>query len=162
MLVAVISDTHIPRRAKAIPESCAEHLRAADLIVHAGDLTTMAVLAELRGYGEVLAVHGNADDEAVRHALPEEVDFDLGGRRVVVVHNAGARIGRLSHLRRRYPEAAAVIFGHSHVPLHEADAHGFQIFNPGSATDRRRMRKHTMGMVRCGEDGVEFTLVELD
>jgi putative phosphoesterase len=162
MLVAVISDTHIPARAKALPEGCVEHLRAADLIVHAGDLTTMAVLAQLRGYGEVLAVHGNADDEAVQEALPEEVDFDLGGRRVVVVHNAGARIGRLPRLRWRYPQAAAVIFGHSHVPVHEADGHGFQIFNPGSATDRRRMPKHTMGMVRCGADGLEFTLVELD
>lgn len=162
MLVAIISDTHIPKRAKALPATCVERLRAADLIVHAGDLTAMPMLAQLRGYGELLAVHGNADDAAVQEALPAEVEFELCGRQVVVVHNGGARIGRLARLRRRYPNAAAVIFGHSHVPLHETGPDGFQIFNPGSATDRRRAPQHTMGVVGCGEDGVEFRFVALD
>jgi uncharacterized protein len=162
VLVAIISDTHIPRRAKALPSSCLPHLRAADLIVHVGDVTTMPVLEQIRGYGEVVAVHGNADDAAVTGALPEQLDLDLAGRRVVVIHNGGPRLGRVGRLRRRYPGADAVIFGHSHVPLHETDADGFQLFNPGSATDRRRQPKHTMGLARCSADGVEFELVALD
>lgn len=162
MLVAIVSDTHIPRRAKALPLSCVEHLRAADLIVHAGDLTTMPVLEELRTYGEVRGVHGNADDAAVQEALPARIDLDLDGQRVVVIHNGGARVGRLARLRRRYPEAEAVIFGHSHVPLHESDGEGFQIFNPGSATDRRRQPKHTMGVARSSGGRVAFTLMALD
>jgi uncharacterized protein len=162
VLVAIISDTHIPRRAQALPSSCRPHLRAADLIVHAGDVTTISVLEELRGYGDVVAVHGNADDGAVTEALPEQLDLDLAGRRVVVVHNGGARLGRLGRLHRRYAGADAVIFGHSHVPVHETDTDGFQIFNPGSATDRRRQPKHTMGLARCSADGVEFELVALD
>jgi uncharacterized protein len=162
VLVAIISDTHIPRRAKALPTSCLGHLRSADLIVHAGDLIAMPVLEQLRGYGEVAAVRGNADDTAVHEALPEELDLDLAGRRMVVVHNGGARLGRMGRLRRRYPGADAVVFGHSHVPVHETDTDGFQIFNPGSATDRRRQPKHTMGLARCSADRIEFTLVALD
>ncbi|HWF74636.1 MAG TPA: metallophosphoesterase family protein [Solirubrobacteraceae bacterium] len=162
MLVAIISDTHIPKRAKALPGSCREHLRAADLIVHAGDLITMPVLEELRGYGEVVAVQGNADDDVVQEALPEHLELDLAGRRVVVIHNSGPRFGRVGRLRRRYPGADAVIFGHSHIPLHETDTDGFQLFNPGSATDKRRQPKHTMGLARCSADGVKFTLVTLD
>ncbi|MDQ6807032.1 MAG: YfcE family phosphodiesterase [Actinomycetota bacterium] len=162
MLVAIISDTHIPRRAKALPLSAAEHLRAADLIVHVGDLTTIPVLEELRSYGEVVGVHGNADDSAVQEVFPAQLDLDLAGRRVVVIHNGGPRLGRLGRLGRRYPDADAVVFGHSHVPLHETDASGFQIFNPGSATDRRRMPTHTMGLARSDGDRVEFTLVALD
>jgi putative phosphoesterase len=162
VLVAIISDTHIPRRAKVLPPSSLEHLRAADVIVHAGDLTSMPVLEQLRGYGEVVAVRGNADDPALQEALPEQLELDLGGRRVVVVHNGGARLGRLGRLHRRYLGADAVIFGHSHVPVHETYADGFQIFNPGSATDRRRQPKHTMGLAECSADGVEFTLVALD
>jgi hypothetical protein len=163
VLVAIISDTHIPRRAKALPASCVERLRAADLIVHAGDLTTMPVLEELREYGEVVAVHGNADDCAVQAALPERLDLDLAGRRVVVVHDGGRRIGRLARLRRKFSGAEAVIFGHSHMPLHETSAEGdFQIFNPGSATDRRREPKHTMGLAHASSDRLEFELVALD
>jgi hypothetical protein len=162
VLVALISDTHIPRRARGLPERCVERLRAADLIIHAGDLITSAVLTQLREYGDVAAVHGNADDAEVQQALPCEIGIDLCGRQVVVVHDAGPRIGRLPRLRRRYPEADAVIFGHSHIPVHETDAHGFQIFNPGSPTDRRRARNHTMGLVRPSGHGLAFELLALD
>jgi putative phosphoesterase len=137
-------------------------LREADLIVHAGDLSTMPVLEELRGYGDVLAVRGNADEAAVQEVLPDHVVFDLAGSRVVVVHDGGRRVGRLARLRRKFPDADAVIFGHSHLPLLEADSRGFQIFNPGSPTDRRRAPRHTMGLARAGAEGVQFELIALD
>jgi putative phosphoesterase len=162
VLVAIIADTHIPRRAKALPGRCIEHLRAADLIIHAGDLSTMSVLEELRGYGEVVAVHGNADDPDVQAALPAELELDLGGRQFVVVHNSGACGGRLTRLEQEYPSADAVIFGHSHLPLHETTGTGFQIFNPGSPTDRRSAPGHTMGLARVSGARVAFELVELD
>jgi putative phosphoesterase len=161
MDVAVISDTHLPRGTRALPAACVERLRAADLIVHAGDLMTMAVLEELRGYGEVVGVQGNVDDVAVRMALPQRLDLDLEGAKVVVVHHGGPAAGRLERMRRKYPGADAVIFGHSHTPLHETGPDGFQIFNPGSPTEKRRAPSHTMGLARAREGRIAFELVDL-
>jgi putative phosphoesterase len=162
VLIAIIADTHLPRGERRIPPSCIERLRGADLIVHAGDLVTLLVLGELKALGEVVAVHGNADDREVRAALPTTAEIQADGAVIVVVHNGGPRIGRLSRLRRRFPEADAVIFGHSHMPLHERSEDGFQIFNPGSATDRRRAPRHTMGMARSAKGTLSFELVDLD
>jgi hypothetical protein len=162
MLVAVISDTHLPRGTRALPGACVEWLRKADLIVHAGDLTAMSVLEELRSYGEVAAVHGNADEKEVREALPAQLELVLDGSRLAVIHDGGRRAGRLERLRRRFPDAASVVFGHSHIPAHERARDGFQIFNPGSPTDRRRSPHHTMGIVRTGPTGLIFELIKLD
>ena len=139
-----------------------KRLCAADLIVHAGDLTTLAVLEELRGYGKVEAVRGNVDEDSLRMKLPAQLELDLGGRRVGVIHDGGRRIARLERLRRTFPDAEAVIFGHSHIPLHETDADGFQIFNPGSPTDRRRSPGHTMGLARADRARLSFELIDLD
>jgi uncharacterized protein len=125
-------------------------------------MTTMAVLAELREYGKVAAVHGNVDDDALRMALPAQLELDLAGRRVGVIHDGGRRIARLERLRRMFPDAEAVIFGHSHLPLHDTDAEGFQIFNPGSPTDRRGAPRHTMGMAHVDRSRLSFELIDLD
>jgi uncharacterized protein len=160
--IAIISDTHMPRGARALPAPCVERLKAADLIVHAGDLMTMAVLDELRSYGKVAAVQGNVDDVEVRMALPQRLDLDLEGARVVVVHDGGPAAGRLQRMRLKYPDADAVIFGHSHMPLHETAEDGFQIFNPGSPTEKRRAPTHTMGLARAREGRITFELLSLD
>jgi putative phosphoesterase len=162
MLLAVISDTHLPRGARALPEACIDRLRTADLIIHAGDLTAPSVLEELRTYGEVVGVHGNVDDACVIDALPAELELDVGDCRLAVVHDAGRRTGRLERLGRRFPDADAVIFGHSHIPLYERGSDGFQIFNPGSPTDRRRSAHHTMGIARAAGGRLKFTVIELD
>ncbi len=162
MLVAVISDTHLPRGKRSLPPSCIERLCDADLIIHAGDLTALEVLDQLRGYGEVLAVRGNADAEEARARLPEELELDLNGSRVAVVHDSGRRTGRRERLRRRFPTADAVIFGHSHLPLHEVGEDGFQIFNPGSPTDKRRAPHPTMGLATASERGLRFELLGLN
>ncbi len=70
MEIAIVADTHMPRGSRRLPEACVARLRAADLIIHAGDLIEFSVLEELRGYGRVIAVHGNVDDPEVRMALP--------------------------------------------------------------------------------------------
>jgi len=138
-------------------------LRTADAIVHAGDLSTPAVLAELEALGPpVHAVHGNVDDEALRARLPEVTEVRAGGAILAVVHDAGPARGRLARLRRRFPDADAVVFGHSHIPLHERGPDGFQIFNPGSPTERRRQPRHTMGLAEVADGAVRFTLVGLD
>src|SRR5690349_11911599 len=105
MQIAIISDTHMPRRGRALPEECVRRCRDADLIIHAGDICTLAVLDELRRLGPVTAVHGNVDDAWVRAALPAVQTVDAGGRRIVVTHDGGSRRGRLERLRHRFPEA---------------------------------------------------------
>ena len=161
MRLAIISDTHLPRGRRALPERCVAELRAADLILHAGDVATAAVLEEIRALGPpVHAVRGNVDDATLAD-LPEELVVDAGDARIAMVHDAGPAQGRLARLRRRFPDADAVVFGHSHIPLHEGEG-GFQIFNPGSPTDRRRQPVHTMGLAEVGGQHVAFRHLALD
>jgi uncharacterized protein len=162
VLLAIVADTHMPRGARRLPDRCLQRLQAADLIIHAGDLCTREVLRELEAHAPVAAVHGNVDSAEVRGLLPEARTVDAAGARIAVVHDAGPARGRVARLRRRFPEADAVVFGHSHLPLHERDASGLQIFNPGSPTERRRAPRHTMGMARARDGRVEFELVALD
>jgi predicted phosphodiesterase len=95
--------------------------------------------------------------------LPSARLVQAGGVRIAMTHDAGPAGGRLQRLRARFADVDAVVFGHSHIPLHERDpGSGFQIFNPGSPTDRRRQPVHTMGLARVGEDAtVTFEHVEL-
>ena len=161
MLIAVISDTHMPRGARRLPDACVERLEAADLILHAGDVMTAATLAEFELIGPPLvAVHGNVDDEELRCQLPAERVVEASGVRIAMVHDAGPRQGRLARMRRRFPACDAVVFGHSHLPLHE-QSDRFQIFNPGSPTERRRAPAHTMGLARVAGGRVSFELVAL-
>jgi putative phosphoesterase len=160
MQIAIISDTHMPRGERRLPEACVARLRAADLIIHAGDLMRLSVLEELRTLGRVVAVYGNVDDAPVRAALPEQAVVDCEGARLAVIHDAGPATGRLARLRARFPDADAAIFGHSHIPLLERAA-AFQIFNPGSPTERRRSPRHTMGIATVTEGRVDFELLAL-
>jgi len=152
MRVVVVSDTHAPRRWKSCPPAVAAHLRGADLILHAGDVCTAAVLDELSDYAPVRAVLGNNDGRDVADwGAPPELELDLGGLPAAMIHDSGARTGRLPRMRRRFPGARLVVFGHSHIPLSEADGQ-VRIFNPGSPTDRRGQPQGTIGVVRI-EDG---------
>jgi len=130
----------------------ARHLRRADLILHAGDVCTAAVLDELAGYAPVRAVRGNNDGPDVASwGAPDVAELDLGGLSVAVLHDSGPSAGRLRRMRRRFPAADLVVFGHSHIPLDES-GDGLRIFNPGSPTDRRRQPRGTIGLLRI-EDG---------
>ncbi|HEX5782403.1 MAG TPA: metallophosphoesterase family protein [Solirubrobacteraceae bacterium] len=160
--LAVISDTHLPRGARVLPEACLEQLRAADVILHAGDLMELSVLAELEALGPpVHAVRGNVDSAELQARLPLTRVVDAGGVRIAMVHDAGPADGRLGRLRRRFPDADAVVFGHSHIPLHE-ERDDFAIFNPGSPTERRRSPRHTMGIATAADGRVSFELLNLD
>ena len=162
MRLAVISDTHLPRGARALPERCVELIRGADLLLHAGDVSTAEVLAEFERIGPpVAAVQGNIDSAELRERLPLERVVEAEGARIAMLHDAGPRRGRLERMRARFPDADAVVFGHSHMPLHE-ERDGFQIFNPGSPTDRRRQPSHTMGMATVEGGRIAFETVFLD
>jgi uncharacterized protein len=163
MLIAVISDTHLPRGARRLPDACVEAIAGADLLLHAGDFVSLDILRELEALGpRVAAVHGNVDSAELRGLLPAERVVEAGETRIALVHDAGPGRGRLERMRRRFGDRAqAVVFGHSHLPLHERAEDGFQIFNPGSPTERRRAPVHTMGMARVHGDRLEFQLVEL-
>ena len=149
MRIAIISDTHMPRGTRRVPDACTEAMRGADLIVHAGDLSGVEVLTWLESLGPpVRAVKGNVESAEVRARLPETVEFGVDGCRVAVVHDAGPAKRRLERMRIRFPDADAVVFGHSHIPLHE-ELDGFQIFNPGSPTERRRSPRHSFGVAEA-------------
>jgi uncharacterized protein len=162
MRVVVLSDTHAPRRWKACPAAVAEQLGGADRILHAGDVCTSVVLDQLAQYAPVTAVIGNNDDGSVAAwgATPT-AEFDLAGLRVAMIHDSGQAAGRLARMRRMFPVAGLVVFGHSHIPLDQAER-GLRIFNPGSPTDRRRQPHGTLGVLTV-EDGalVQARLVEV-
>jgi putative phosphoesterase len=161
VLIAIISDTHMPRGARRLPAEFVERIAAADLLLHAGDFATVEVLRELESIGPPVAgVHGNVDTAELRRLLPAERILEAGEARIAMVHDAGPAARRLERMRARFGDrAGAVVFGHSHLPLHEQAGDGFQIFNPGSPTERRRAPDHTMGLARVEGATVEFELI---
>lgn len=150
--VGVVSDTHAPRFWKRMPPRVAEHLAEVDVVLHAGDVCEPGVLDELAALAPVHVVQGNNDDAGVRAwGATDELSLSLGGLRVSMLHDSGPAKGRLPRLRRRFPDADLVVFGHSHIPWEE-EHDGFRIFNPGSPTDKRRQPQGTIGLLRI-EDG---------
>ena len=162
MLIAIISDTHLPSGSRLLPDACVRNIARADAVLHAGDVMTEEALAEIEAIGTpVFAVHGNVDSPGLRRALPREREIDAEEATIAMLHDGGPSKGRFERMRRRFPDADAVVFGHSHLPLHE-QREGFQIFNPGSPTARRRAPRHTMGMALVRDGHVAFELVALD
>jgi hypothetical protein len=94
--------------------------------------------------------------------LPAALVIDAAGTQIAIVHDGGPADRRLSRLQARFPHVDAVVFGHSHIPLHERDpATGFQIFNPGSPTDRRHQPTHTMGLAHADGRTLRFEHLDL-
>jgi uncharacterized protein len=152
MKVAVLADTHAPRYWKACPPEVARRLEGVDLILHAGDVCRATVLEELAAFAPVRVVLGNNDTpDVAAWGAPEALRLDLDGLAAAMVHDAGPAAGRPLRLRRRFPGAELVVFGHSHIPLDlvlGSATDGVRIFNPGSPTDRRRQPRGTMGLLR--------------
>ena len=160
MRIVVLADTHAPRRWRACPPRVAAELRGADLILHAGDVCTASVLAELTQYAPVVAVLGNNDDPDVAlWGAAQTAELSLAGLRVAMLHDSGPSAGRLARMRRAFPAADLVVFGHSHIPLDQS-GYGLRIFNPGSPTDRRRQPHGTLGVLRIADGRLaEATIV---
>lgn len=162
MRVVVLSDTHSPRFWKGCPAAVARHLEGADLILHAGDVCTAGVLDELAAYAPVQVVLGNNDGpDVAAWGAPETCELDLDGLAVAMVHDSGPAAGRVARLRRRFPAADLVVFGHSHIPMDRTEE-GLRIFNPGSPTDKRRQPHRTLGELTVADGHlVAARIVEL-
>jgi putative phosphoesterase len=155
-VIAVIADTHMPKGSRRLPERCVELLSKADAVIHAGDFTAVAVLREIEGLCPVVhAVKGNVDEVELRRLLPSTLEVRVDGASVAVIHDAGPAKGRLARMHAQFPAADAVVFGHSHLPLHE-ERDGFQIFNPGSPTERRRAPGVSMGLLSAAGQQLIF------
>ncbi len=161
MRVAVLADTHLPRGGRQLPAACVERLRAADLILHAGDVVAVSVLEELEALGPpVHAVHGNMDDVLLGERLPESLVVDVGEMRIGMTHDPGPRAGREARLARRFPGCSAVVYGHTHEPQ-VARVGETWILNPGSPTERRRAPAHTMLVLDVADGRIKPELVSL-
>jgi putative phosphoesterase len=161
VLIAAISDTHLPRGARRLPEACLERLRAADLILHGGDLSSVAFLEEIAAVGPpVEAVYGNADEPALRERLPKEHVAEIAGVRLGMVHIPGSVAGRAERLVARFPGCDAVLFGHTHLPVVERHA-GVWLLNPGSPTERRRGPLRSMLVLEIEAGEIRPQLVRL-
>jgi putative phosphoesterase len=160
MRAGVLSDTHIPSRAPAIPSRVAEVFEGVDMILHAGDVSVRAALDELAALAPVHAVAGNIDDPSLQAHLPPQLQLDIGGVVVGMVHDSGPSKGRRERMRRRFPGARVVVFGHSHMPLVE-DRDGLMLLNPGSACDPRRAKVPTVAILEIAGGDVSAELVFL-
>jgi putative phosphoesterase len=150
----VLADTHIRSGGRRqLPEAAYRILATADVILHAGDVLDEGVLTGLATVAPTYAVLGN-NDLGLAGVLPPARVVDLGGVEVAMVHDSGAAAGRAARLRRRFPTAQVVVFGHSHLPLDTEGVDGQRLFNPGSPTERRASPHHTVGILELADGEV--------
>ncbi len=139
MRLLLLSDTHVPTRARELPTEVWAAVDAADLVVHAGDWIDVPTLDALEGRARrLVGVHGNNDGPQLRARLPEVAYADVAGVRLAVVHDSGPARGREERCIQAFPDADVLVFGHSHIPWDTTAAGGLRLLNPGSPTDRRR------------------------
>lgn len=137
--LAIVSDTHLPKRAKSLPAQVWEAVEAADAVVHAGDWVDEATLDEFeQRSSRLIACYGNNDGPELRRRLPEVARAEFDGVRLAVVHETGSAQGREQRMDARYPDVDVLVFGHSHIPWDTVTPAGLRLLNPGSPTDRRR------------------------
>lgn len=148
----LISDTHIPGRARRLPAAVLREADAADLVIHAGDWVAASVLDELEQHAPVLGVYGNNDGADLRARLPEIAESTIEGVRLAVIHETGPAQRREMRMDAAFPGIDVLVFGHSHIPWDTTTPRGMRLLNPGSPTDRRRQPVHTM-MTALIDDG---------
>ena len=134
----LLADTHLPARARDLPEQVWSEVEAADVVIHAGDWVTPDLLDALEARAtRIVGVWGNNDGAELRRRLPEVARVELGGLRWGVVHETGSKQRREERMRAEYPDLDVLVFGHSHIPW-DTEHEGLRLLNPGSPTDRRR------------------------
>ncbi|MEV0087852.1 metallophosphoesterase [Saccharopolyspora sp. NPDC050642] len=138
MRLLLIADTHLPKRAKTLPDEVWDAIAAADVVIHAGDWVEVALLDELAARtSRLIGVYGNNDGPELRKRLPEIAREELGGVRLAVIHETGPAKGREARCDRQFPDTDVLVFGHSHIPWDTTTPGGLRLLNPGSPTDRR-------------------------
>lgn len=154
MRLLLTSDTHLPKRAKRLPQPLLAELPHADVVFHAGDWVDTATLDLLEGRSRrLIGVYGNNDGPELRARLPEVAYAELDGLRFGVVHETGPAQGREARCAARFPGLDVLVFGHSHIPWDTTAPTGLRLLNPGSPTDRRR-QPHCTYMTAVLADGV--------
>lgn len=139
MRLLLITDTHVPKRARDLPTEIWDEVAAADVVIHAGDWVAADLLDSLEAASSrLIACWGNNDGDELRSRLPVRADADLAGLHFTVVHETGGTAGRDARMSRLYPETDVLVFGHSHIPWDTTTPTGLRLLNPGSPTDRRR------------------------
>jgi uncharacterized protein len=142
--VVLISDTHVPKRARDLPHSLWTAIEAADVVVHAGDWVDVGLLDRIEQRARrLVGVYGNNDHGPLRERLPEVARAEIGGVRFAVVHETGDARGRERRCAARFPDVDVLVFGHSHIPWDTTADTGLRLLNPGSPTDRRRQPNGT-------------------
>jgi putative phosphoesterase len=135
----IMSDTHVPTRARRLPGVLWRAVDRADVVVHAGDWVDVATLDVLEARAaRLVGVWGNNDGADLRSRLPEVAYETVAGVRLAVVHETGGRQGRERRCARAYRDVDVLVFGHSHIPWDTTADTGLRLLNPGSPTDRRR------------------------
>ncbi|AZQ32530.1 metallophosphoesterase [Streptomyces cyaneochromogenes] len=153
MRLLLMSDTHLPKRAKVLPAALLDELPRADVVFHAGDWVDAATLDLLEGRcARLVGVYGNNDGPDLRARLPEVAYVELGGLRFGMVHETGPAQGREARCAARFPDLDVLVFGHSHIPWDTTAPSGLRLLNPGSPTDRRR-QPHCTYMTAIVEEG---------
>jgi putative phosphoesterase len=160
MEVVVLSDSHLAGGLDAIGDQVLHAVSKADVVLHAGDITSRQALKELEAMAETYAVLGNNDHDLVG-TLPESRLIELGGVRIALVHDSGAAKGRAGRMHRRFPDAHLVVFGHSHTPVDEVGEPHQLLFNPGSPTQRRSQPHRTFGRLRLSGGRVQRRRIEI-
>ena len=151
--LVLISDTHLPKRAKDLPQALWQAIDAADVVVHAGDWVDEATLDALEARSaRLVACWGNNDPEGLRARLPETARVRIEGVRIAVTHETGASSGRERRMDAAFPDTDVLVFGHSHIPWDTVTPAGLRLLNPGSPTDRRRQPDFTW-MTGTAADG---------
>lgn len=162
MRVLVLADTHIRDNGSTVlPDAAWQAVRSADVVLHAGDVVGERFLTELRELAPVHAVLGN-NDTVLARLLPDTLEVELDGVPIAMIHDSGPRIGRERRMHKRFPNARVVVFGHSHIPWNAVGIDGQLLFNPGSATQRRRQPHRTFGVLQLRRGSVLPQIIALD
>jgi len=151
LIIGVISDTHLPVRAKKLPDDLIDHLKDVDLILHAGDFQDMDALTQIRDIGELRAVHGNIDTRELKKELPEKDVLEIEGFKIGITHGSGPPLGLEERVKSKFFDVDVIVYGHSHKPKNEL-IDGTLFFNPGSPTDRVFAQINSFGILRVKED----------
>lgn len=161
--IVLLADTHLPKRAKVLPDEVWRAVDAADLVFHAGDWVDEATLDALeQRSARLVGVWGNNDGPGLRARLPEVARVEVEGLRVAMIHETGAATGRERRMDALFPDTDVLVFGHSHIPWQTTSPAGMLLLNPGSPTDRRRQPHRTFMTATADAGGLrDVSLIEL-
>lgn len=161
-VVYLISDTHVPERRDSIPREFLSLLKSDDIVLHAGDWTSVETLKLLQQKVTVYGVWGNMDDGSARKALPEVTIVEHQGFKIGITHGFGAPFGMADKVRSKFREKVdMILFGHTHVP-HQETKEGILFFNPGSLSFNNDRRQLTYGILEIIDGKLAPRIVAID